>query len=76
MNQWKTIQPVPLNSIAKAGVTVCDTMGNQAMEFLTYLPDDAFIDNIGGTDLNDEDQQAIRLSLLWDATEDTEARKR
>jgi hypothetical protein len=46
VNQWKTIQPVPLNSLAKAGVTVCDTMGNQAMEFLTYLPDDAFIDNV------------------------------
>jgi len=46
INQWQTIQPVPLNTLAKAGVTVCDTMGNQVMEFLSYLPDDAFIDNM------------------------------
>jgi len=46
INQWRTIQPVPLNTLAKAGVTVCDTMGNQVMEFLSYLPDDAFIDNV------------------------------
>jgi hypothetical protein len=45
LNQWKTIVSVPINTIAKAAVTACDTMGNQAMEFLTYLPDDAFIDN-------------------------------
>ena len=46
VNQWKTIESVPLNTLAKAGVTVCDTMGNQSMEFLSYLPDDAFIDNV------------------------------
>ncbi|HID38356.1 MAG TPA: T9SS type A sorting domain-containing protein, partial [Calditrichaeota bacterium] len=44
-NQWKTIQSVPLSTLAKAGVTACDTLGNQSMEFLVYLPDDVFIDN-------------------------------
>ncbi len=33
---------------------------------------DGFIDNIGDKDLNDEDNQAIRGSLLWDASPDTE----
>ncbi len=45
-NQWKTILPVVHNTLAIAAVTVCDTMGNQAMAFLNYLPDVAFIDNI------------------------------
>ncbi len=45
MKQWKTIQPVPFNTLAKAGVTACDTLGNQAMEFIVYLPDETFIDN-------------------------------
>ena len=44
-NQWKTIEPVPLTFLAKAGVSVCDTMGKQAMKFINYLPDEAFIDN-------------------------------
>ncbi|MCB9508927.1 MAG: T9SS type A sorting domain-containing protein [Deferribacteres bacterium] len=45
-NRWRTIAPVSLASLAKAGVALCDTMGNQAMDFIFYLPDDAFIDNI------------------------------
>jgi hypothetical protein len=45
-NQWRTSIPVARNTLAKAAVTVCDTLGNQAMEFITYLPDDAFIDNL------------------------------
>ncbi len=44
-HQWKTIQPVPLDALAKAGVTVCDTLGNQALRFINYLPDEVFIDN-------------------------------
>lgn len=32
---------------------------------------DGFIDNISNDDLNDEDRQAARLSLLWDASSDT-----
>jgi iron complex outermembrane receptor protein len=34
---------------------------------------DGFLDNIAGNDLNDEDNQSIRLSLLWLAGENTEA---
>ncbi|KAA3620153.1 MAG: T9SS C-terminal target domain-containing protein [Calditrichaeota bacterium] len=45
-NQWQTRNSVPLKTLAKAGVTVCDTMGNQAMKFISYLPDDVFIDNV------------------------------
>ncbi|MEH6584385.1 MAG: TonB-dependent receptor [Halioglobus sp.] len=33
---------------------------------------DGYIENFSGTDLNDEDHQAIRTSLLWDASDDTE----
>jgi len=46
VNQWRTSASIPLKSLAKAAVTVCDTMGNQSMAFLAYLPDDAFIDNL------------------------------
>ncbi len=45
LNQWKTTLPVDKNTLATAAVAVCDTLGNQTMEFLTYLPNDAFIDN-------------------------------
>ncbi len=37
---------------------------------------DGFVDNISGDDLNDEDIQAVRGSLLWNATPDTELRWR
>jgi hypothetical protein len=44
-NEWETTQPVVLNELAKAAVALCDTMGNQTMEFIDFLPDDEFIDN-------------------------------
>jgi len=43
--QWTTSEPVALDLLAKAGVAVCDTMGNQTMEFISYRPDDRFVDN-------------------------------
>ena len=46
INQWRTIVPVSYKTLAKAAAAVCDTMGNQAMEFLAYLPDEEFIDNL------------------------------
>ncbi|RMH60902.1 MAG: T9SS C-terminal target domain-containing protein [Calditrichaeota bacterium] len=42
---WQTVRPVPRNTLVKAGVTVCDTLGNQSMKFIIYLPDVAYIDN-------------------------------
>jgi hypothetical protein len=45
-NEWETMQPVSLSDLAKVAVALCDTMGNQSMEFIDYLPDDAFIDNL------------------------------
>ncbi|MDZ7332843.1 MAG: T9SS type A sorting domain-containing protein [candidate division KSB1 bacterium] len=44
-NQWQTIEPVAKNLLAKVGVAVCDTVGNQSMKFIQYLPDDIFVDN-------------------------------
>jgi len=44
-NEWETTQPVLFASLAKAAVALCDTMGNQTMEFMDFLPDDEFIDN-------------------------------
>ncbi|HHJ52290.1 MAG TPA: hypothetical protein ENJ89_03775, partial [Caldithrix abyssi] len=44
-NHWRTIRPVSRAMVAKAAVTACDSLGNQAMEFIDYLPDDCFIDN-------------------------------
>jgi hypothetical protein len=45
-NEWETSQLVLLSNLAKAAVAVCDTMGNQTLEFIDYLPDDEFIDNL------------------------------
>ncbi|MFP4547523.1 MAG: T9SS type A sorting domain-containing protein [Fidelibacterota bacterium] len=42
---WQTAEPLNKNNLAKIGVAVCDSVGNQALEFLEYLPDDQFLDN-------------------------------
>ncbi|MFO7524286.1 MAG: hypothetical protein R6W68_02425, partial [Ignavibacteriaceae bacterium] len=44
-NTWQTITSYPLSDIGKAGVAVTDTVGNLSTAFITYLPDDHFIDN-------------------------------
>jgi hypothetical protein len=44
-NTWRTVYSFPLDSIAKVGVAVTDTVGNLSTSFITYLPDDKFIDN-------------------------------
>lgn len=43
--EWQTTEPLPKNQLAKIGVVVCDTVGNQAKGFINFLPDDIFIDN-------------------------------
>ncbi len=45
LNRWRTSQPLEKSTLAKVGVAVCDTIGNQAMDFIQYLPDDIFVDN-------------------------------
>ncbi|MCW8848578.1 MAG: T9SS type A sorting domain-containing protein [Melioribacteraceae bacterium] len=44
-NNWRTIEQVKKGSIAKVGAAVTDTSGNLSTKFITYLPDDIFIDN-------------------------------
>ena len=45
-NQWETTESFSRDQLAKVGVVVCDTLGNQAMEFIQFLPDDIFVDNV------------------------------
>ncbi|NOX87821.1 MAG: T9SS type A sorting domain-containing protein [Calditrichaeota bacterium] len=45
IHTWRTTVPVSVKYLAKAGVAVCDSFGNQTLKFIQYLPDDAFIDN-------------------------------
>lgn len=45
LNQWITDRPVKRSDLTKAGVAVTDTMGNIATAFMTFLPDDIYIDN-------------------------------
>ncbi len=45
-NEWRTSQSLLKNSLAKVGVAVCDAVGNQSLEFIQYLPDDIFVDNL------------------------------
>ena len=44
-NKWRTFDSYPHEKIVKAGVAVTDTVGNLSTQFITYLPDDQFIDN-------------------------------
>ena len=59
-NQWTTANFVPSTSIAKAGVAVTDTMGNQSTKFLNYFPDDLYVDNL--------DQEYQEVNGLWTTT--------
>ncbi|HDQ00820.1 MAG TPA: hypothetical protein ENN22_16780, partial [bacterium] len=45
-NEWRTTDLFTKAHLAKVGVAVCDTMGNQSLEFINYLPNDVFIDNL------------------------------
>ncbi len=56
-NNWETAQPVNINTLAKIGVAVCDSMGNQTLEIQGYLPDDQYIDN--------EDEQFSIEKGIW-----------
>ena len=44
-NSWRTREPIRRDLLAKAGVAVCDSLGNQQLKFIRLLPDDDFIDN-------------------------------
>lgn len=44
--EWTTTDAVPTASLAKVGVAVTDTVGNQTKAFLRILPDDIYIDNL------------------------------
>jgi hypothetical protein len=44
-NSWKTVSSFNINEIGKLGVAVADTVGNLSTSFITFLPDDQFIDN-------------------------------
>ncbi len=45
-NQWETIGSLFRDQLARVGVVVCDTLGNQAMEFIDFLPGVIFVDNV------------------------------
>jgi hypothetical protein len=42
---WETNESFNKDELVKVGVTACDTLGNQTMKFINYLPDDVYIDN-------------------------------
>jgi len=44
-NTWKTIDSYKLDKIVKTGAAITDTIGNLSTAFLTYLPDEQFIDD-------------------------------
>jgi len=44
-NTWQTVLSYPVIDIGKVGAAVSDTVGNLSTTFITYLPDDNFIDN-------------------------------
>ncbi len=44
-NEWTTAETFLRKHLAKAGVALCDTLGNQSLRCIEYLPDDVFLDN-------------------------------
>jgi hypothetical protein len=45
-NQWETTESFSRDQLVKVGAVVCDTLGNQAMAFLDFLPGDEYVDNV------------------------------
>jgi hypothetical protein len=45
VNQWKTDSTFSASSIVKAAAAVTDTMGNLSTRFISYLPDDLYVDD-------------------------------
>ncbi|HOT95614.1 MAG TPA: FlgD immunoglobulin-like domain containing protein [bacterium] len=45
VNKWEAVSPVKRTQLAKAGVALTDTVGNQSLQLIRYLPDDLFLDN-------------------------------
>lgn len=45
-NAWRVSVPLPRSRLAKIGVVVTDPAGNLAKQFLRYLPDDLYLDNL------------------------------
>jgi len=44
-NEWVSKKYFPKKNIAKFGLAVCDSSGNQTKKIIRYLPDDIYIDN-------------------------------
>ncbi len=44
-NAWKSDESFDINSLAKAGVAVTDTVGNLSTAFVKFVPDDIYMDN-------------------------------
>ncbi len=44
-NAWEAVSPLTRGQLATAGVALTDTVGNQALQLLRYLPEDLFLDN-------------------------------
>ncbi len=64
-NQWQTIIPMNKNLLAKVGVAVCDTVGNQAMDFIRFLPDDIYVDNCDAGFMIEQGNWIISSNGAW-----------
>ncbi|HNW58065.1 MAG TPA: FlgD immunoglobulin-like domain containing protein [bacterium] len=45
VHTWQAVSPVNRRQLAKAGVALTDTVGNQSLQIIRFLPDDLFLDN-------------------------------
>jgi hypothetical protein len=64
-NAWRTAQSLTKNILAKVGVVVCDTVGNQSMDFIQYLPDDIFVDNLDAGYVEESGNWAATSNNAW-----------
>lgn len=64
-NQWRTSQSLSKNNLAKVGVAVCDTVGNHSMEFIQYVPDDIFVDNVDAGYVEERGNWITSAKAAW-----------
>jgi len=64
-DQWETTGTLTRDQLARVGVAVCDTLGNQAMTFLDFLPGDEYIDNVDSGYIEVQKSWATSTECSW-----------
>ncbi len=64
-NEWKSTESFDVNSLAKAGVAVTDTVGNLSTAFIRFVPDDIYTDNADSTYTETKGNWSTSANAAW-----------